>query len=235
VRVVSASGVEVRGTNGSVKIRTDVHRNGIGRGNGTWTRDVQVTVPHDMAIDAQGTSLSADLDGVGGEVRLSTNNGDLRVRGGREFIRMHTVQGDVVLEGADGRVDLHSTNGSVTASGVRGEVGASTVNGSIILRDMQSTSVEASTVNGAVEYAGTIERGGRYQLEAHAGDVTVTIPETAGVTLSASTFSGSFETTFPVTLQKAEGGGRTLSLSLGDGGAQMELASFSGTIRLRRP
>ena len=81
----------------------------------------------------------------------------------------------------------------------------------------------------------TGKAGGTYSLSTHAGDVVVKVPLDASVAISASTFGGAFETAFPVTLQKAESGGRTVTLSLGDGGARMELQSFGGTIRLERP
>ena len=233
VRVQSTGAVEVRTTNGTVKVRTD-NRWGDGGHMGSGAQDITITMPRDMAIEAEGASMSADLDGVGGEVRLESANGRFRVRGGRQFVRLHTVHGAVTLEDADGRIDLHSTNGSVSATNVAGEIKAYALNGRVALRNVRSGSVEASTVNGTIEYAGTIERGGRYLLNSHAGDVEVAIPTSAGVTLTASTFGGSFESAFPVTLEKMEGG-QTLSFTLGDGGAQMELTSFSGTIRLRRP
>jgi DUF4097 and DUF4098 domain-containing protein YvlB len=235
VRVASSSGVvDVRRTNGLVKVRPDIGADMERHGNPMLHHDLEITVPRDMSIEAGGAFLSADLEGVDGEVRLETTNGHLRVHGGRAFIQLHTVQGDVELEGAEGRIELHSTNGSVTARDVTGEVQASAINGRVTLHDVRSGSVEASTVNGEIEYTGAIERGGRYAFDSHAGDISVAIPESAGISLTASTFGGSFESAFPVTLEKMAGG-QTLSFTLGDGGAHMELTSFSGTIRLRRP
>jgi DUF4097 and DUF4098 domain-containing protein YvlB len=235
VRVVSSNGtVDVRRTNGLVKVRPDIGADMQGHGNPMMHHDLEITVPRDMSIEAGGTFLSADLEGVGGEVRLETTNGHLRVRGGRTFIQLHTVQGAVELEGAEGRVELHATNGPVTATDIAGDVQASAINGHVALRSVRSGSVEASTVNGGIEYTGAIERGGRYVFDSHAGDISVAIPASAGVALTASTFGGSFDSAFPVTLEKMEGG-QTLSFTLGDGSAHMELTSFSGTIRLRRP
>ena len=233
VRVASRTGrVDVRVADGVVKIRSDFIRAG---GGTTATVVLELTVPRDMGVGLDGHSLNAALQGVGGEVSVSTLQGSVRLEGGRQYVQLHAMQGSVECVGAEGRIDLETMNGPITATGVAGEVRAHSLNGQVALRDVRATSVDAYTLNGGIEYAGTIAAGGEYKLETHAGNVTVAIPERAGVTIEASTFGGAFESDFPVTLQKTEGGGRTVSLSLGDGKARMTLNSFGGTIRLRRP
>ncbi len=104
-----------------------------------------------------------------------------------------------------------------------GDVDASTVNGD----------VDASTVNGDVEYTGTIRDGGRYSIATHNGDITVAIPEGSNVTVSVASFSGDFESAFPVQLTETRR--KRFTFVLGSGKARMELESFSGTIALERP
>ena len=233
VRIVSRPGaVDVRVTDGALKIRSDFLRSG---GGTTASVAVEITVPRDMGVALDGHSLNADLRGMGGEVSVSTLQGTVRLEGGRQYVRLHAMQGSVECAGAEGRIDFETMNGSITATGIAGEVRAHSLNGQVLLRDVRASAVDAYTLNGGIDYAGTIVAGGEYKLETHAGSVTVAIPERAGVTIEASTFGGGFESDFPVTLQKAESGGRTVSLSLGDGKARMTLHSFGGTIRLRRP
>lgn len=232
VRVVTRSGgVDVRVTDGVVKLRSDHWRTGGGSGQAT----VEVTVPRDMGVSLDGQSLNADLQGMGGEVRVTTLQGRVRLEGGRQRVQLHAMQGAIECTGAEGRVDLETTNGSITATGVAGEFHAHSLNGDVTLRDARADAVDAYTLNGDIDYAGAIAAGGAYKLETHAGTVTVAIPERVGVTIEASTFGGAFESDFPVTLQRTESGGRTVSLTLGDGKAHMTLNSFGGTIRLRRP
>ena len=233
VRVVSQPGpVEVRVTNGAVRVRTASGRYG---GGMMEQVTVQITVPRDVNVGLDGQFLDADLQGMGGEVSVSTLHGTVRLEGGRQYVQLHSLQGSIECTGAEGRIELETNNGSITATRVAGEIRAHSVNGQITLRDAHANSVDAYTLNGGVEYVGTIAAGGEYSLATHAGNVTVAIPERAGVTIEASTFAGAFESDFPLTLQKAESGGRTVNLSLGDGKAHMKLNSFGGTIRLRRP
>jgi DUF4097 and DUF4098 domain-containing protein YvlB len=233
VRIVSQPGpVEVRVTDGAVRVRTAFGRQG---GGMMEQVAVQITVPRDVDVSLDGQFLNADLQGMGGEVSVSTLHGTVRLEGGRRYVQLQSLQGSVECTGAEGRIDLGTNEGSITATGVAGEIRAHSVNGQITLRDSRANSVDAYTLNGGVDYAGSVAAGGEYSLATHAGDVTVAIPERAGVTIEASTFGGAFESDFPLTLQKAESGGRTVSLSLGDGKARMKLNSFAGTIRLRRP
>jgi DUF4097 and DUF4098 domain-containing protein YvlB len=75
---------------------------------------------------------------------------------------------------------------------------------------------------------------GSYRLSTHNGDVTVSVPGSISATVTVSTFSGDFESDFPVTLAGARQGKR-FTFTLGSGKATMELESFQGSIRLVRP
>jgi hypothetical protein len=231
VRVQSARGdLDVRATNGTIKVGTDILRGGARQG-GTVT----LTVPRDMAVELSGPTLSADLSGLDGEVNVSTTHGAIRLAGGRGFVRLHSLQGEVRVTGAQGRIDAETNQGSVTVSRSSGAIRAHSLNGSVTLDGVTSDAVDAYSLNGDIVYAGSLEAGGTYTLSTHAGNVIVKVPADADVAVSASTFGGAFESDFPVTLRSAESGGRMVTLSLGKGSARMELQSFGGTIRLERP
>lgn len=59
------------------------------------------------------------------------------------------------------------------------------------------------------------------------------IPDRANVTVSVASFEGEFDASFPV--QITEQRKRRFSFTIGSGSARMELESFDGDIRLRRP
>lgn len=224
-----AGRLDVRLANGTLKVQSLAERGGMG------STDVQLTVPQAMNLVVQGTFLSADVNGVRGEVSVETTHGNVQLAGGRGYVRVRSVQGTVTCRDAEGRLELGSTNGRVTAIAVVGSLNVESVNGGIELRDVRSGSVEASTVNGGITYAGTLEPNGRYQFSTHNGDVAVDVPAGTNATISASTFGGAFESDFPVVLREAGSGGRQITITLGDGGARMDLSSFNGSIRLRRP
>lgn len=231
VRIVGrpAGRLEVRLTNGTLKVRSAPERGGASQ------TDVQLTVPRTISLAVEGTFLTADVSGVEGEVTVETTHGNVQLVGGRGYVSARSVQGTVICRDAAGRIELGSTNGRVEASRVSGSLKVESVNGGIELRDVRSGSVEASTVNGGISYAGTLESDGRYQLSTHNGNVAVEVPVGTNATISASTFGGAFESDFPVVLREASGGGRQITITLGDGGARLDLSSFNGSIHLRRP
>jgi DUF4097 and DUF4098 domain-containing protein YvlB len=129
---------------------------------------------------------------------------------------------------------VNSVNEDVEVAGSAGEVAAQTVNGEIALQMVDAPSVDANTVNGDISYSGPIRPGGRYALSTHNGDITVTVPEGTSASVVVSTFSGEFESEFPVPLRKTQKG-KGFNFTLGGGSSQVTLESFQGTIQLVRP
>jgi DUF4097 and DUF4098 domain-containing protein YvlB len=195
--------------------------------------DFTITIPVSMDVEIDGTYMDADVQGVQGTVTVETVQGDVVVQGGARFVTVHSVQGDVEVRDARGQVRAETVNGQVHVANVVGEVSAETVNGDMALERIDAQSVEAVTVNGEITYDGTIRDGGRYWFNTHNGDVTVTVPERANVTVTVSTFSGDFESDFPVTITGTRD--KRFSFTLGNGSARLELESFGGSIRLQRP
>ena len=94
--------------------------------------------------------------------------------------------------------------------------------------------VEVKGVNGDVLYEGTITDGGTYVFNSHNGDMIVSVPEGANVTLSVATANGDIDPSFPLPLT-ATAGKHRYTFKLGSGSARMEIESFQGDIKLRRP
>ncbi|HSR42325.1 MAG TPA: hypothetical protein VLL48_09140, partial [Longimicrobiales bacterium] len=82
-------------------------------------------------------------------------------------------------------------------------------------------------------FSGPLRAGGVYRMVTHDGDVTVTVPGPPDVRVTVSTFDGSFDSDFPVVVERFRGG-ELLSFTLGRGAAELQLEAFDGEIRLRR-
>ncbi len=195
--------------------------------------DYEITVPTWMGLTLSGVDAEIKVDGVQGPISAETVNGTVTVKGGDGIVSLRSVQGAVSLEGAKGRIDVTSVNDDVTLTDVSGELHVESVNGEIRLERVESDNTEATSVNGSILYNGTIRAGGRYHLVTHNGDVTVTVPENADALVAVSTFQGDFESDFPVTLRERRS--QRFTFTLGGGSARIELESFQGTIRLKRP
>jgi DUF4097 and DUF4098 domain-containing protein YvlB len=227
----SASGqdrVEVSTSATAVSVRAH------GRHDSDSEIQLQISVPAWMALSLSGVNTSIKLDGVRAPITAETVEGDVDVTGGEGLVSLRSVQGTVRLRGAKGRISVNSVNEDVEVANSAGDVMAQTVNGDITLRVVDAASVDASTVNGDIWYSGPVRSGGRYAFSTHNGDIGVTMAEGTSANVAVSTFSGEFESEFPVPLRGTRKG-KGFSFTLGSGSAQVTLESFQGTIQLVRP
>jgi DUF4097 and DUF4098 domain-containing protein YvlB len=224
----SRTEVEVSSSSGAVSVRSE------GRRGPPASIDYTITVPAWMGLDLSGVYSDVTVEGVRGPITVETVQGEVDVAGGEGTVSLRSVQGSVKLRGAKGRIDVHSVNDEVRISESSGEITAETVNGDVVLERVDATSLNATTVNGDLGYDGPIRNGGRYTLSTHNGDITLAATPTTSATITVSTFSGDFESDFPVPVRETRKG-RRFGFSLGSGSAQVSLESFQGTIRLVSP
>ncbi|HKW40730.1 MAG TPA: DUF4097 family beta strand repeat-containing protein [Gemmatimonadales bacterium] len=195
--------------------------------------EYDITVPTTMALALSGVYTDISVDGVQGEITAETVEGAVKVSGGAGTVSLKSVQGEVTLEKARGRIDLNSVNEAITARDISGDLSVETVNGDITLTQIESANTEASTVNGTIVYDGAIKDGGRYRFSTHDGDLRVSVPERANVSVSVSTFDGDFSACFPVQLNRKSK--HRFDFTIGSGSARLELESFNGDIKICRP
>jgi DUF4097 and DUF4098 domain-containing protein YvlB len=195
--------------------------------------DYELTIPNTMAADLWGFTTDIAVDGVGNGVRVETMEGDIEVHNSRGEISIRSVEGDIVVLKSKGRFEANGVDSDISMTEVEGEIFAESIDGDIRLQAIESTEVEAKTVDGDVSYEGQISDGGRYRLSTHDGDVFLALPDGVDADVSVATFDGEFQAEFPVKLDRAEASGR-FSFVLGRGGARIELNSFDGDIWLVR-
>ena len=220
--------VELSSSATAVSVRTQ------GRHGPPDNIELRITAPPWMALTLSGVNTSVKVEGIRAPITVETVEGEVDVTGGEGLVSLRSVQGSVTLRGARGRINVNSVNEDVEVAGSSGEVVAQTVNGEITIQVVDAPSVDASTVNGDISYSGPIRAGGRYDLTTHNGDITLTVPEGTSAGVAVSTFSGEFESEFPVPLRNTRKG-KGFSFTLGSGSAQVTLESFQGTIQLVRP
>jgi hypothetical protein len=195
--------------------------------------DYRITAPASMSLDLEGFHCDMDIDGWKSDVLAETVRGAVRLRGGQGLIRLSSMTGGVDVSGAKGRMQLSSVESGVGVHDAAGEISIEAVNGNVVLDRVRSRLVEAATVSGDVQFTGWIDDAGRYRLTTHRGNLDVLLPPEADATVQVSTFSGGFQSAFPVR-PGALRPGRVFSFTLGAGRALMDLQSFEGRIRVRQ-
>lgn len=223
----SRTRVEVSAGPQSVAVRTE------GRRGPPQLTDMEITVPRTMALNLNGTYTHISVEGVDATVAAETVEGDVSLVGGSGAVTLKSIEGAVTVRGARGRVDVHSVEGEIRVTETTAEIVAETIDGDIVLQGVNSPAVDANTVDGDIYYDGTIKDGGRYTFASHDGDLTVAVPEGSNVTVVVSTFDGEFDASFPVQITETKK--RRFTFTIGNGSARLELETFDGDVRLRRP
>ena len=235
VRVRASHGrrepVRVSGGPNSAVVRIDAEgRSGIPR-----SVDFEIDVPVGMSVKVSGTYTDIDVQGVTGELDCETTQGDVMVSGGSGRIRLESIQGKVVLSNARGRIDVSSVNQGIYIKDVSGDIVAESVNGAIVMEGVQSTNVDAASVNGIIVYDGTIRDGGNYMMASHNGAIWIVVPEATNAKFNVSTYNGRLDPSFAISMNRITTNQRRFSFAVGNGSAQVDIESFSGGVRLRRP
>jgi hypothetical protein len=147
-----------------------------------------------------------------------------------------TVTGDVLATGLRADTDARSVSGDVSLRDVEATVvEATSVSGNIELNRINAAEVGAETVSGDVDFSGEIRPRGEYDLKTLSGDVIMHIPRNAGAEITGATFSGDFDSSFPITTRSSSRYTRRQRINgtIGDGSARIRVESFSGDVELR--
>src|SRR5580765_8637464 len=194
--------IHVTREGGAVKVEAEQYR------YGPAEVDYHLTVPAWMALHLTGVYTDIAVNGSRGEVRAETVKGDVEVVGGRGFVSLSSVEGEVKVSDSSGHIELNAVNGDVDVTNVEGELAVGCVNGDLHLSRVRCSTVEASTVSGAIVYTGDVRTDGRYHFATHNGDIAIAIPDKASLSVSVATYSGDFDSTFPIRLSETKAGRR---------------------------
>jgi len=116
-------------------------------------------------------------------------------------------------------------------------VDVASVSGDVDLRGITSKTVRAKTMSGDVRFGGAIDPSGRYDLVSHSGDIGLRIPRDASAQLTVSTWSGTIDSEFPITLKPGDHSisvtkSKRYTFEIGAGGARITVEAFSGDITI---
>ncbi len=227
--------VRSRLTRDRVELRVEGEPEG-GRNRRIGDSGFEITVPRGTRVKLASVSGDVRVEGTGGEVEASAVSGDLTVRDVGGMASVHSVSGDVTVSRVAGDLVVRSVSGDIDVREVTGDVRASTVSGEMELQSLRSRMVSAKSTSGDIDFSGALDSGGRYEFKSHSGDITVRVPSGAAADVSFSTFSGSFDSDFPVTIggsdRRGRGSGRSMEFTLGGGGPRLTVQTFSGDASL---
>lgn len=188
------------------------------RGATVWVRSVTADV---SVRDLRG---SVDVHSVGGRVEF---------RGRPEMLYAESMEGDLDLRVEGGVVRGRSGTGRITFAGTARDLSLETVSGAVELTTPGLRRVRVTTVDGDVSFAGGVRSAGALAVETHAGDVTLRLPGDLSADFELSSFEGDIDAGYAGAPRAGSGPGRrSVIFETGDGGARVEVRTFSGSIEI---
>jgi len=194
---------------------------------------LEITMPNGASLEADSVSGDIEAAGLSGEsIDLRTVSGDLDVAASPQRLVLNTVSGDIEFAGTTNRVDVESVSGEIDLTGVSGEIEATTVSGDVTVSGGSLRSGEFEAVSGDVELDVALEDGGRIKVSSMSGDIDLYLPDGQQAEFFAQTFSGDIDTAFGSVRNASRGPGSRLEHTEGNGGATINLNSFSGDVSI---
>lgn len=205
-----------------------------------WKKSVNVSVhynlwiPDKASIKVKSVSGSVRLEEIGGEAKVDVVSGMVEVKKADKDVDCQTVSGKLILQDITGDAYLKTVSGKIEVNRIRGSIDAETVSGGLELREVSKAKVvKGKVLSGSIVYEGDINPEGKYRLKSFSGTVEMILPADSSFEFEAKTFSGSIRTDFKVTttgvIKKTEMHG-----VVNQGGADVTLETFSGSIYLRK-
>ncbi|MCR9159168.1 MAG: DUF4097 family beta strand repeat-containing protein [Nannocystaceae bacterium] len=236
VHTSSANRVEIVGTSlpagftakvsGSTR-RVEVEVEGIGvPGSGK----LELSVPKDARLELDTRNGDVTVHDLRGEADISVVQGDIAVDGAPQHVEASTTSGDIRVVGVRVDAELSTVSGDVQVSGMHGRLEVGTVSGDITVSGSVLERSELAVVSGTIDVHADL-RAGSHDFAAHSGDISVRVGAKQGARFRVETFSGTIEDALldpPVATR-----GRHLR-EIGDGSARVDVATFSGSVRLGR-
>jgi len=185
--------VEVTGGGRSIRVDASQSRN---RSDGM----LAVDVPRGTTILVRSQSGNVSVRGTGADVEVRTTSGNITVNDAAR-VRIDAVAGDISARNISDGVRVNATSGDIRLDDVDGDVEISGTSSTVVMNGMSSRRVQVKVVSGDVRWNGRFTDGGRYEFNAHSGDIRLLVPRSTQALLDVRTFNGDITTTdLPLTL-----------------------------------
>lgn len=202
---------------------------------GAVRADLLVRLPRSSTVWIKVASAAVTAREIDGALDIFSVSGPVEVEGSPETAYVESMAGDIGLDlDGGGVVRAKTGRGDVTVHGQVLDLTASSVNGAIEVDSPTVRRAELESIDGQVTYRGGLARGGWLSVETHGGDVELVFPVELGAAFDLATVQGRIDNQLTVgRVSRPAFPGARILLEMGTGEAEVEVRSFSGTIRVR--
>lgn len=166
-------------------------------------------------------------------VKVTTVSAPVIASGFSGGTKVKTVSGDVTLSDLSNDVSVTTVSGEIEAKGIAAGLKLKTVSGDVAVVDGACRFVDAKSVSGDVLLDLDLDPSGTYDISTVSGDVGVRTISEPNLHVDATSVSGSLVSDFEIGFQSRPGR-RSVSETIGAGGARLWVKTVSGDLRVLR-
>jgi DUF4097 and DUF4098 domain-containing protein YvlB len=197
---------------------------------------LEVTLPRGASVDVDSVSADVDVQQMAGRrLSVSSVSGQVLVTASSPGqASFENVSGDTTLRITSNKVDAESVSGDIRLQGgLAGEVSLESVSGNLALGALSLSRLQVSTVSGDAKLQAGLKPGGVFKGETLSGELVLRLPAASNARLHVETFSGDITSPVGSVHREEHGPGKSLDATLGAGGGQIRLESFSGDVTVQ--
>ena len=193
----------------------------------------------DPQLGDKSTDYSLDVP-LGSSLQIRNPEGSVQIQTLQGEASLDSVGGTISVSDVAGHLAIRSIGGDIEMVRHSGRVEADSVNGSVRIVSASSSRLRVSTTSGKIFYEGDFLPGGVYELKDYNGDMEILAPASASFEVNASTVRGKVIADPDISFKPKRHpafrppGSSSLFGTHNTGSANLDLTSFSGTIRIRR-
>ncbi len=176
------------------------------------------------------------IDDVSGGVDVYTVSGNVTFTGSPKQLYAESMGGAVSITGESRSIRAKTGKGPITFRGSVEDVTLVTVAGKITVSGPRLRQGHFESVTGDIVFDGALEPGSWVGFQTHSGRVEMTLPRDAGADCVVTTIEGELQVDFdvPEALERDGAQGPEKEFTIGDGGANVKIQTFDGSVAIRR-
>ncbi|HEY0539266.1 MAG TPA: DUF4097 family beta strand repeat-containing protein [Actinoallomurus sp.] len=175
---------------------------------------ITITVPADCPVTLNLVTANAIVTGMTGRVSVKT------------------ASGDVTLDGVTGSVDANTATGTVEAQGLGGSMIFNSVSGDLAVAHGVVERLQAHSVSGKITTDVDLHDAAGVQIRTVSGEVTMRLPKSTSAKVALLSVGGRVDAAFDGLGREDRPVGKSVTGTLGDGAASLNVNSVSGAITL---
>lgn len=174
--------------------------------------------------------VKLDIQTTGSEITINANKTDSEWRDRNNNVV--ETEFDIKVP-SDTRLDIDAFSSDVQVAGVHGKQRAHTFSGAIVLRGADGP-LSLESFSGDIEFEVVDATASPdFEVKTFSGNINADIPEATSGNVQFNSFSGSFRSDIPLTMET--GGRRSFRGRLNNGGgSDIRFKTFSGDVRIRK-